>query len=204
MEEMTDKEPGSGDESVKIDSINGCITTSLILFRTSSLLPKASIDLESLTCAKNKFYSSFLLLLFNPEVLTENHDAIDDCLKNITMIEDSVVLECVSRLMSAYPDKKVLDHPLLEKLQSKSNPESKDINRIFSRLLHANMNNNEVYSHAEIHHKVQELKGNSAHTLFSSSRIMRELHQDYLIENRHKSKELQEAYDRRFGLIITP
>ena len=63
MEEMTDKEPGSGDESVKIDSINGCITTSLILFRTSSLLPKASIDLESLTCAKNKFYSSFLLLL---------------------------------------------------------------------------------------------------------------------------------------------
>ena len=120
------------------------------------------------------------------------------------MIEDSVVLECVSRLMSAYPDKKVLDHPLLEKLLSKSNPESKDINRIFSRQLHANMNNNEVYSHAEIHHKVQELKGYSLQTLFSSSRIMRELHQDYLIENRHKSKELQEAYDRRFGLIITP
>ena len=43
----------------------------------------------------------------------------------------------------------------------------------------------------------------SPHTLFfSSSDTMKKFHEDYLIENRHKSPELQKAYDRRFGLVL--
>lgn len=61
----------------------------------------------------------------------------------------------------------------------------------------------EIPQEKEIVTNLVQTDGYSPHTLFFSSRNpMRKLHEEFLIENRHQSRELQEAYDHRFGLVL--
>ena len=158
--EMAHEQCESYWEAVLIDRVNNYIAISPALFRIIPSICKESIDSEHITCARNEFYSAFLLLLFNPEVITENRDAIDDCLSHITMIDDIVLLECASRLINASP-KKFLNNPLFAKLLLKCNLASDDAKRFCSKLLHDNANSNEVFSPTYIHRRANEIIKNA-------------------------------------------
>ena len=195
--------------AINEDEFEEIVEELIPLFQRLSSLPEADaerLDEHSyLTGAKNDFYHIVLLLLFNPGGMNEQQQKIiDDCLDNISMIQDDVVFECIGRIMTANHDRTVLEHPFVEKIQSKTNPESEAVNRFFSQLLHDNMDNKEVYSHAEIQHKVSQLKKYSLQPLFSYSRLMDKLYQNWLFENKEYSRELQNTFDTQFGLIIKP
>ena len=210
-------------DAITEDDVEGIVEEFIPLFQRLSSLPEADakrLDEHSyLTDAKNDFYSLVLFLLFNPDGMDEQQqNIIDDCLDNISMIQDDVVLECIGRIMTAYPGRTVLEHPLVEKILSKTNPESEDVNRFFSGALRVNtyIKNQKVYSHAEIQdkvsqlshaeiqHKLSQFRKYPLQRLFSYSRLMGKLHQDWLFENKKYSPELQNAFDTQFGLIIKP
>ena len=74
------------------------------------------------------------------------------------MIEEGIAFECVSRIIGTN-NGSIFSNPLLRKLQSKCDPISKDINRLFSRLLHENMAKHQDFSSIEISNRFSDIQG---------------------------------------------